>query len=431
MVKSKVETLDVRMNGLLVGNLTYFANDSLFFVYHKDWLQTPGARPLSLSLPLRVRPYMGSVVFNFFDNLLPDNESIRGRILRRFQISENHPFFLLNAIGHDCVGALQICDPAFSANPKSMQYSELSEKDVAHILRSCEQSPLGMLPENTDFRVSLAGAQEKTALLFQNNRWYLPQASTPTTHILKLPIGVVAQNQIDLSNSCENEWLCLEIAREFGIPVARSSVQIFDGTKCLVVERFDRQWSADGSWLMRLPQEDLCQALGVPSQLKYQADGGPGVADCMKLLLGAQNPLVSRETFLKALLVFWILAAPDGHAKNFSIRLNAGGRFSLSPLYDIVSFYPLAKSGIFLPKVKMAMAFLGKNNHYAWGEIQPRHFISTAKYCGFSIVRAKEIAEEMFGKIERVISGVQMRLPREFPEHVANTIFDGMRKFSN
>ncbi len=327
MVKSKAAKLDVRMNGFLVGELTYQSNGTLTFTYDNGWLQDPGARPISLSMPLRSRGYAGSVVYNFFDNLLPDNEPIRSRILRRFQISENHPFFILNAIGRDCVGALQICEPLFNSNPQNMQYKRLSRKDVANILRSCTQSPLGMLSQNADFRISIAGAQEKTALLFFNNKWCLPLESTPTSHILKLPIGLVAQSQIDLSESCENEWLCSEITKAFGLPVASTSVEVFEDVKCLVVERFDRQWSADGSWLMRIPQEDLCQALGVSSQLKYQADGGPSAADCMNLLLAAQNAQECRERLLKALLVFWILAAPDGHAKNFSIRLNSEGRF--------------------------------------------------------------------------------------------------------
>ena len=150
-------------------------------------------RPCSMS-QIYPRGYTGSVVYNFFDNLLPDNKPIRSRILRRFQISENHPFFILNAIGRDCVGALQICEPILNSNPQNMQYKKLSRKDIANILRSCTQSPLGMLPKNADFRISIADAQEKTALLFFNNKWCLPLEATPTSHILALPIGLVAQS---------------------------------------------------------------------------------------------------------------------------------------------------------------------------------------------------------------------------------------------
>ncbi len=431
MVKTKPATLHVRMNGFLVGHLSIQSNGNLEFIYSTDWLNTPGVRPISLSMPLRSRAYTGDTVDNFFDNLLPDNDSIRKKILRRFQIAEDHPFHILNAIGHDCVGALQICSPSYSYNHQNVRYKKLSRGEVANILRACAQSPLGMLPQEADFRISIAGAQEKTALLFHENTWCLPTESTPTTHILKLPIGIIGGRHEDLSESCENEWLCLQIVKAFAIPVAHATIETFDTVKCLAVKRFDRQWSADGSWLMRIPQEDLCQSLGVSSQLKYQVDGGPSAPDCMNLLLGAENSQQCREQFLKSLLIFWILAAPDGHAKNFSIRLNADGRFMLTPLYDIISYYPLARKNLYLPKVKMAMAFYGKNTHYAWGEIRSRHFLSTAKRCGFSTARAEEILNETFEQVDSVISAVESIIPDGFPPQIADSIFDGMRKLKS
>lgn len=159
-------------------------------------------------------------------------------------------------------------------------------------------------------RNSLAGAQEKTALLWYQDRWQRPLGSTPTSHIFKLPIGRIEQNNIDLSESCENEWLCLRIAKAFGFPVAHAELATVGQKKVLIVERFDRRWSRDG-WLMRLPQEDFCQALGVAPALKYESHGGPGIADAMKLLLGSRLATPDREMFFKSQILFWMLAAID------------------------------------------------------------------------------------------------------------------------
>ena len=146
-----------------------------------------------------------------------------------------------------------------------------------------------MTDNEKDFRISIAGAQEKTALLYYQKKWCRPLGMTPTSHIFKLPIGFIQHQNMDLSDSCENEYLCLEIARAFGLPVANTRIENFLDVKVLIVERFDRQWSSDKTWLMRLPQEDLCQALGYSPNLKYEADGGPGIAEIYKISIGIQS----------------------------------------------------------------------------------------------------------------------------------------------
>jgi len=139
---------------------------------------------------------------------------------------------------------------------------------------------------------------------------------------------------------------------------------------------------------MRLPQEDFCQVLNKPSGLKYQADGGPSIKDIMNVLLGSDQSKQDRMTFMKSQVLFWLLAASDGHAKNFSIFINPRGGYQLTPMYDIMSIYPvMGGKGLNKREIKMAMKLdspTTAKGTYLWERIFPRHFIATAKACGFN-----------------------------------------------
>ena len=239
-------TLTVALNGLVVGQLE--KRNGMTFCYDESWLARPGARAISLSLPLQADRFEGDVVYNFFDNLLPDNERIRSRIQARFRTPTRQPFDLLSSIGSDCVGAIQLYPSGTFINPVTEIHADpLSETEIAALLRGYQNAPLGMEVESDDFRISLAGAQEKTALLYYRQQWHRPRGSTPTSHIFKLPVGYIAANNIDLRESCENEWLCLQLARAFGFRVPDAEIAHFGNQKVLIVERFDRRWSQDGS----------------------------------------------------------------------------------------------------------------------------------------------------------------------------------------
>ncbi len=427
MMKTRNRILNILMNGILVGKLEKTTSGGLTFIYDQTWLQTPGARPISLSLPLVAEQFSGDIVYNFFDNLLPDNSQIRSRIQSRFRIPTDQPFDLLASIGKDCVGAIQILDDERINTAHEILFHPLKEKEIALILRNTQSYPLGMSDNGTEFRISIAGAQEKTAFLYWKDKWNRPLGTTPTTHIFKLPIGYIQHQQMDLSDSCENEWLCSQITAAFGLPVAQCEVQHFEDVKALIVERFDRRLSSDGSWLMRLPQEDTCQALGISPNLKYQSDGGPGIESIMRLLLGSTDPTKDRDIFFGAQVLFWLLAAIDGHAKNFSLHIEAGGKYQLAPLYDIISAHPLlANKQLQARKIKMAMALKGKNNHYHWHDMQRRYFLETAKSANYSVQRAEDILDEMLEKVERVIEQVSDNLPKRFPSKIYQPVFDGM-----
>jgi len=428
-VVGRDQKLGVWMNGFHVGALTKRSTGALEFIYMPDWLETPGARPISLSMPLQYRPYAGEPVYNYFDNLLPDNRQIRDRIQARFKAATSHPFDLLAAIGMDCVGAVQIVAQGEAPRDvKRIDGEPLTDAQVAQLLKNYQTAPLGMAEDEADgFRISIAGAQEKTALLWKDNAWHRPTGPTPTTHIIKLPIGKIAHSGMDLSDSCENEWLCLKIAEAFGLPVCHAEVGVFGDAKALVVERFDRR-QTDG-WIMRLPQEDMCQALGVSPNIKYESDGGPGIGAIMHVLMQSSESRQDREVFFKAQVLFWLLAAIDGHAKNFSLFIQPDGRYRMTPLYDIMSAHPLMVSRqLEAKKIKMAMALTGRNRHYHWHKIQPRHFMSTAKQVGFNEKTAGAIMGEMMERLDEVISKLESQIPPDFPEAISLAILEGMQK---
>ncbi len=419
--------LDVAMNGFEVGRLTRITRGELEFRYASSWLDREDALPVSLSLPLSEDAYAGDVVWNFFDNLLPDSSDIRARMQRALGAESSRPYDLLETVGGDCVGALQLGELSRLADVRTVRAVPATEQHVAELLRNYASRPLGMTLEEREFRISLAGAQEKTALLWHEGAWHEPRGATPTTHILKLPIGPV-QHDVDLSDSVENEWLCLQLARAFGLPVVDARIEEFEDVRVLVVERFDRRWSADGTWIVRLPQEDACQALGVAPGRKYEAHGGPGIVEILELLLQSQDPDADRETFLRSQIVYWLLAAIDGHAKNFSLFLLPGGRCRMTPLYDVLSAHPVvARGSLHERKLKMAMAVRGKNRHYAWHEIRARHWSSTARAARFSPQRAQEILDECLARVEPAIDQVVAALPAGFPDGVAAPILEGLR----
>lgn len=420
--------LYVYMNGRKVGQLTRTSSGKLRFSYCEEWLDWELRRPLSLSMPLTQEPNTGDLVENYFDNLLPDSQPIRNRIQARFSAKSNRSFDLLWHVGRDCVGALQLFPEDIGAvDIQRVESVPLGESEIAETLRNYQTMPLGMGRDH-DFRISIAGAQEKTAFLWFNNSWCRPVGVTPTSHIFKLPIGRILHSGMDLSDSVENEWLCHLILRTYGLPVANAEMRSFDGVKVLVVERFDRRWAEDGSWLIRLPQEDMCQALGVPPALKYEADGGPGIERIMHLLLGSSDALADRRTFMTMQILFWLLAAIDGHAKNFSIFLQPGGSYQLTPAYDIMSAFPLvAKHQLEQQNLKMAMAAKGTDRHYQWTRIMYRHWISTAQHCRFPVDEMTAVTDDILERMDDVIREVAGELPQSFPEETSESIFQGMR----
>lgn len=212
-------TLTTWMNNARVGTLTRQANGAHSFRYDEEWLRSPRARPLSLSLPLQYGNITADAVYHYFDNLLPDSPQVRERIVRRYQARSKQPFDLLAEVGRDSVGAVTLLPPGEEAHLAALRWQTLDEAQLTALLTAYQSDiPLGMVTGQDDFRISVAGAQEKTALLRMGEHWCIPQGTTPTTHIIKLPIGEIKQPNatLDLRESVDNEYLCLALARALG-----------------------------------------------------------------------------------------------------------------------------------------------------------------------------------------------------------------------
>ncbi len=430
---SQMTTLGVWTNGQRVGTWSVEDGDHTF-QYHPTWAGSPAARQLSLSLPFTPAniPHRGDRVRYFFDNLLPDSDAIRRRLGDKFAAGSTDTFDLLAAIGRECVGAVQLLP--IGTEPDGFDRIESTPLDDAGVEQIINNAVtpgrvLGQDHED-DFRISIAGAQEKTALLWRNGRWQRPLGATPTTHIFKLPLGLVGHMRADMHTSVENEWLCAQILATLGLPMAQCEVASFGQRKVLIVERFDRalQSRADGTqWLARLPQEDFCQALGIAGDRKYESDGGPGIRAILRQLDTSRLADDDKLTFIKAQLIFWVMAATDGHAKNFSIFLERGGGFRLTPLYDVLSAWPIIGNGpnqISPRRAKLAMALRSKNTHYHLHEIHTRHWQALALQSGVPDAFDHMVALVLM--VPDALDRVRALLPPGFPPRVFSAIRAGM-----
>ncbi len=433
--RSHSQTLTLWANGEYVGRWTVTVRGDMELQYDAGWLASAHGRPISLSLPFNLNnePLKGDNVAHYFEGLLPDSDAIRKRVAARFKTGSVEAFDLLQAIGRDCVGALQQVPEG--EQPRGVDRIEGVPADEEaierHLLEAVNPDRFaGARDPDDDFRISLAGAQEKDAFLWWDGKWMKPRGATPTTHIFKLPLGLVGGRQADFSTSVDNEWLCLRLFRAYGLPTADAHIAAFGKQRVLVVKRFDRTVSSDGTRLLRLMQEDFCQATGTSPLVKYENEGGPGLQRLFNLVQQSLDPERDLHTLMATQILFWMLRAPDGHAKNFSIQLQAGaaGRFRLTPIYDVMSAYPVIGRG---PnqwaeqEIKLAMALLGKNRHYLMHNIERRHFNSTAKKVGFG-ENCEPLLQDLVARTPEVVAQVQAELPQGFSQQVADKILGGL-----
>ena len=372
------------------------------FDYDREWLNSDKCRPISLSLPITEGSHKGNSVEFFFENLLPENIDIKKSIQQRFNTDSTSAFDLLSAIGADCIGAIQLLPPGSSGTDMRIDGTPVSDREIEKRLKFSSESPLG-INNNHGFRFSLAGAQLKTALLHFDGQWQIPNGTTATTHILKPSMGIAetSEGTVDLSQSTINEHLCLALLDLMGLPVAQTTVKSFGATECLVVERFDRKLSGNRSKIIRLPQEDMCQAFGLHSGQKYESDSRSslrgtevGITEIMNKLTASSNTS-DRYRFMKTCFLFWMMCSIDGHAKNHSIFIQPEGRFELTPLYDVISAYPLMlKRQIPNKNIKMAMAVRASNAYYRWDKITHSRWKDFAQKLNFPKESMTAIIEE-------------------------------------
>ena len=329
--------LNVFLANEKAGFLESTENRGVVFVYDKNYLMNKNAIPLSASLPLQSEEFSQKQCIPFFSGLLPEEDS-RKKIADYLHISETSTLKLLEALGGECAGLISILTDNDSLSTKtsyaldSENYERLDNNRLSDFIEKMNTRPL--IKADDKLRLSLAGAQEKLALAKINGEWYLPLNGAPSTHILK------PTRTGSLSSLAQNEYICMKLAKCFGLPVPEVDLLKIAGKDIFVVERYDR--TKEGNSIQRVHQEDFCQALGIMSTSKYQNDGGPGIVDIFNTIKKVCTvPALESQKFLRYVLFNYLIGNCDSHGKNYSL-LYKNNRVELSPLYDVVStvIYP-------------------------------------------------------------------------------------------
>jgi len=328
----------------------------LLFRYDQAWQSDPASFPLSLSMPLTASEHRHDLIEPFLWGLLPDNDGVLRRWGTRFQVSPKNAFALLSHVGEDCAGGIQFVRPekieSWKAAPPKGKVDWLGRNELNERMELLLRDHAATRSGSDLGQFSLAGAQPKIALFYDEGkkRWGIPSGSTPTTHILKPATGA-------FDGLAENEHFCLRLAKECGFATASSRVEYFGECPVIVVERYDRLRQSKG--VLRIHQEDFCQALGRSPQQKYQNEGGPSANEILSLIRRySSNHAEDEERFIDALILGWLIGATDAHAKNFSLLIAPGGQVRLAPLYDISSALPYPKQ-VDLRRANLAMKIGG------------------------------------------------------------------------
>jgi len=325
-----MKTLHVYFHDELTGALVQTLEGRIEFSYNRDWLESKGVHPLSQSLPLQPETFEERECIGFFGGLLPE-EYNREIIARNLGITARNDFAMLREIGGECAGAVSLVEPETVLEKAEHRYASISESELIEILDQLPQRPL--LAGRAEVRLSLAGAQNKVALFKEGEDFSLPLHESPSSHILK-------PEWERFPGLSLNEAYCLNLARRSGLPTTEAEATTFGPHRCLVVERYDRILDKAGK-LQRLHQEDFCQALGIPTRIKYQNEGGPDLASCFQLIRSASTRPARDLIHLFNVIIFnFLIGNNDAHGKNFSLLYTQkGGQQSvqLAPLYDLVS----------------------------------------------------------------------------------------------
>lgn len=405
------------------------AAGSLRLVYDDDYRRSPNATPLSCSLPLAVQVHSGRTVRAFTDGLLPDSESVRTRWAREFQ-TRNQSFDLLHHVGEDCAGAVQFVREERLARLDPGAVEWLDDAQIGAWMDLLRVDPTGWLQDHEHGNFSLAGAQAKCALLFRDGKWGRPSGALATTHILKPASPFLPDHEL-------NEHLSLALARAVGLASARSEVREFDGRRVVVIERYDRYPSTNGT--RRVHQEDLCQAMGRPPSDKYQASGGPSASDIAHAIrTHSSDPAVDVERFLETLLFHWVIANTDAHAKNYSLLLS-GAQVRLAPLYDVASTLPYADTtptprslgALRSDRLNLAMSVAGT---YRISEIRRRDWeqlfghleVDPATWVQRALALLDRVDEQLPTVVESVTTTFSSSMPGRFARSIRTAV--GLRR---
>ena len=366
--------LQVFLGGQPVGLLMQSDAGDLSFEYAQD-----ATRALSISMPLEDKTFGNDACEAYFGGLLPESEPARKMLGLRFGVNAHNTFSLLRAIGHECAGAVSVVeqdDPIVPVDSFDLKLKVISDKELARHIRELPRSPLFVGVE--DLRLSLAGVQDKAAVCLVDGKIALPLEGSPTTHILKPAIEIV-------KDSVPNEYFCMRVARAMGLNVPPVEMRMADKTPYLLVERYDREFLPDGR-LRRIHQEDFCQALGIRTSAKYEAEGGPGLKASFDLVKQCDTPAADVLHLMEMVIVNYLLGNTDAHGKNFSLLHRPDSAIVLAPFYDLLCTQIYEK----LTK-NMSMQIGGKHNI---NEVRPEHWEALCKSIPFSYTQFKKLFAE-------------------------------------
>jgi len=396
------------INNNFAGILSHNASGGIEFQYDKNALV-----PLSLSLPVREEKYTNEECIGFFNGLLPEGNNIRKYIADKYRINPNDDFAILKAIGYDCAGAVCFLK---SKNNDLKEFYEiqgniLSDNKLEKLIKELPQKPLGTGVR--DLRLSLAGLQDKTAVLLIDNQIALPFKNIPTTHIIKPQIK-------NYKESVENEYICMKSAQKAGINVSEVEIRKSGEIKFLLVKRYDRK-IIEGK-IKRLHQEDFCQALNIISAYKYEQDGGIGYKNCYEILRKTTNPVSNIKNYTRLMIFNFLIGNNDSHGKNYSL-LYDGENIELAPAYDI-----LCSSVYNKVSKKMAMKI---DKYYRFSDITFKHFKVLAKECDISYPYFKKLILQQAEILPDIVSEIINSFENTIGKDILKTVKKNCSKIIN
>lgn len=405
--------LDVFYGSKKAGELSSTENHGVVFSYTDDYLSDKNSKQLSISLPLVEKEFSQKECFPFFAGLLPE-EDYRKKIADYFHVSETSTLKLLEALGGECAGLITVTGEENPVLPKeeydinSENYEELTKEQIYEFVRRMKERPLVKADEK--LRLSLAGAQEKLSLAKIEGKWFLPINGAPSTHIIK------PTREGSLSSLADNEYICMKLAKLFGLSVPEVEIEEFSGKKTFIASRYDR--NINGSKINRIHQEDFCQALGLMSDRKYESDRGPGIFDLYGTIQNHfSRPIIDERNILKYFVFNYLIGNCDAHGKNYSI-LYKDGLIQLSPIYDCVS------TAIYSGLTNKLSMKIGR--HFELNKVDWSDFEKVAEKLQLKV----SVFENIFSDIKKQFSKVHNKLlsDNQINKELCNQILDGIKK---
>ncbi len=386
-----MKKLNVFHGVTLIGHLSEDDHHQLCFRYTHDWLISDNAIALSPTIDISDQTFSGDEVESFFENLLPEGD-VLDFISQTIQISSTNVFALLERFGGDTAGAFSILPEGLKPSDDP-HYLPVSKDKIKQWFLQTKGLPLIINGEQS--RMSLSGAQDKmTVFIDASCALFIPLGAAPSTHIIKPSVS----QHLTVPHTAINEVFIMSLAKAINMDVAE--LHYDPELSAAIIKRYDRE-TVQGK-LKRLHQNDLCQLLGLPSNKKYEAEGGPSLVNCFNaVLIHSSQPAKDKKRLIEWLVFNLLVGNMDSHAKNLSIMTVANKKV-LTPFYDMVC------TAVY-PSLSKKFAFkIGGENRPDW--IMLRHWQRFANDTATKPTFVINIIIDMIDRIEQVLPGVTGKL---------------------